>query len=289
MMSNLDLSGTYSKLCFELNALSLLLRHTPHRYAEVAEIAPVPKGEENEEIHNVTVNPVTDESAKILGAKCFQDLLIKENFSQKSARRTVGALVFRASTPAAEKILDKIQTVNALKASIESHVVNEHADRTARFQALHNACPGVMTLHLYRQIRYITEPLTLVSFYWQQKDSLYKPDKDKLLDRIKKECRLSGGEHKVPLQMLIEKINAVEPDNLRCRRRLKIQAAVNLNFVSGKPKTFAAPMPIVLFQDGPIDIKMLSHYDKTNSRKPRSDRSKAETIGYFNGEEIEAV
>lgn len=286
-MKPFSLQNTYLQLCQDLQQLGRLVRNTPSRIAKTAEIAPTLKGFENEPVSFIKIDVTSDDNARELAAKCYQDLHISADYSQKCARRTVGALLFRRSTPQAQQIAKLVKNINVAKGKIESHI-KKLATRQDRFEEFRASCPGVMAMHVYRQIRcYAAGDVTSLHLFWQQKDLLRKVEKEKLIERIKAEQNIASADYQLPLKQLIARISNVDQERLRIRRSAKVQPAANV-VVNGLLKTVPAPMPIILLHDGDVDIKMLESYDSTITRQTRADKIPVQVLGSFSGCWIEA-
>ncbi|HCL5581049.1 TPA: DNA replication terminus site-binding protein [Citrobacter freundii] len=293
----MDLRKTFEQLIDELLALKKLISDSSPLFARVSEIPPVLRGAENETVKEIDPAQLYGREAMIKAVDTWLDLHIKEEFSQKAARRASGVLWFPSDDNAfTAELVRLLEMINTLKASIESHIISNFQTRTSRFEALHNQCTGVLTLHLYRQIRWWhDERISAVRFCWQEKESLLVPDKIELLVRMGKDGREDESQ-KIPMSQLIKKVSSVPEDKLRIRRRLKVQPVANITFgdelnPSGTLKTVTAPMPYIIIQNERPEVKMLGHFDALEraKRKPRNDRVKTEVIGHFHGESIEVI
>jgi DNA replication terminus site-binding protein len=245
---------------------------------------------ENERINNIVVTEQIGREALELAAHSYKDLHINPDYSQKSARRTVGVLWFSPSKVGlAAEIAATVDRINAAKAGIEELIISTYPSRQERFEALRVDCPGVMTLHLYRQIRcYSSGDIDSIRFTWQRKDSLKKPVKEELLQRIREELERSGADYQLPLEQLIQRIVSTPEPYLRERREVKVQPVANV-MAAGVLKTVTAPMPLILLQDKDVEIKMLRSFDASEQRKTRSDKSASEILGTFGGVTIEST
>ncbi|MFC6674022.1 DNA replication terminus site-binding protein [Marinobacterium aestuariivivens] len=279
----------YSAIDRDLTSLTALLRRLSHRAALVAPLPNTPRGMEHEPVQRIVVTEHSGTEAIELAAACYQDLHNNPRYSQKTARRTVGVLwLSPTQTGAKREIEELVERINGAKAAIEDFVTTTYHTRNERFEALRAACPGIMTLHLYRQIRcYGTENVTSIRFSWQRKDALVKPNKAELLQRIHEDLEHSGPDHQLPLEQLIQKVSATPEPRLRVRRHVKVQPAANIMF-GGAVKTVTAPMPIIVLQDADLKLKMISTFDATARRKTRADRVASEILGTFAGITIEA-
>ncbi len=241
--------------------------------------------------------PLCGHEAIMKAVDTWLDMHIKDDYSQKAVRRAAGVLWFPSDDNAfTAELIRLLEQINALKWSIESHIINTYQGRNARFETLHNQCGGVMTLHLYRQIRWWKdERISAVRFCWQEKESLLVPDKVELLLRMGKDSREDESQA-VPMHQLIQKVISVPEERLRIRRRLKVQPVANVTFVSkfnpaGALKTVTAPMPYIIIQNERPEIKMLGNFDafERAKRRPRNDRVKTEVLGSFHGESVEVI
>lgn len=283
------ISEQFSAMCRDLTNLSSLIKRLPPRYAKVAAIPPTGKGMENEPVNKIVVTEQTGREALELAAHSYRDLHINPDYSQKSARRTVGVLWFSPSRiGVADEIAATVERINAAKAGIEEFIISTYPTRQERFEALRADCPGVMTLHLYRQIRcYTNGDIDSIRFTWQRKDSLKKPVKEELLQRIREELERSGPDYQLPLEQLIQKIASTPEPYLRERREVKVQPVANV-MAAGVLKTVTAPMPLIVLQDKDVQLKLLRNFDASEQRKTRSDKAASEILGTFGGVTIES-
>jgi DNA replication terminus site-binding protein len=283
------ISEQWSAMDRDIRSLSSLVKSLQANVAVAAALPNTAKGRENDPIEHITIEERTGKEAQRLAATCYQDLHIDSHFSQKSARRTVGVLWFSPTpTDAISELVELVKRVNEAKASIEEHVTKNYSSRQERFEALRAACPGVMTVHLYRKIRcYNLEDVSTARFTWQRKDVLIRPEKAELLRRINEELVRSGPDHQLPLEQLIHRISGVPAARLRVRRKVKVQPVANVR-VAGVVQTVTAPMPIIIIQKAAPVIKMLSSFHASDRRQTRSDKVDAELLGTFGGVSIEA-
>ncbi|ENM1161411.1 DNA replication terminus site-binding protein [Enterobacter kobei] len=293
----MDLRKTFEQLTDEMLALKKLISESSPLFARVSVIPPVLRGAENEPVNEIVPIQLYGREAMIKAVDTWLDLHIKDEFSQKAARRASGVLWFPTDDNSFTlELVRLLEIINTLKSSMENHIISTFQTRTSRFEALHNQCTGVLTLHLYRQIRWWHDQhISAVRFCWQEKESLLVPDKVELLARMGKDGREDESQ-KIPMSQLIHKVSSVPEDKLRIRRRLKVQPVANITFgdglhVIGGLKTVTAPMPYIIIQDERPEIKMLGHFDALEraKRKPRNDRVKTEVIGHFHGESIEVI
>ena len=293
-MHNVILKQHYYELCEQLNRLQFLITELEPQQAVVAQIPHLNKGQEHEQLNTIVPVIHTDRTAVELAAKAYQDLHIIAGLSQKSARRMPGVLFFDTSKAAgADEIAACVKAINTAKLAIKNYVVSNFSTASARFEILKQACPGVMTVHLYRLIRcYQDEGVKSVRFTWLQQQALLYPDKDKLIKRINLALEQStSANYSEILANLLLAVSTVQPGSIRIRRQVKVQPVANITQWSGAAGPVTAPLPIIILQDTVPSIKIIGEFDAqlASQRKTRSDKLEAELLGYFQGETLEYV
>ncbi len=293
-MDNVFLKQHYNALCEQLNRLQFLLTELEPQHAVVAQIKPIEKSQEHEPITRIEPIILTGRSAAERAAKAYQDLHTIVGISQKSARRTPGVIFFNTNkTPGAEDIAHCVNAINTAKLAIKDYVVSHFKTASERFEILKQACPGVMTVHLYRLIRcYHNEDLKSVRFTWSQQQALLYPDKKVLLKRINQALEQPGSPDYIDtLTTLLRRVNAVPQDAIRIRRQVKVQPVANITKQSGAAGPVTAPLPIIILQEQQPTIKIIGDFDAeiASQRKKRSDTLAANLLGVFQGQTIEEV
>ena len=284
-----DIKSLFEQLTENLYQLERLLSATQPVQALVSRIPAVIKGQEQAVINHIIPELTTDLLAMKLAAEAFKDIHIKHPFSQKSARRYVGVIHLHPDHPNTGKIVEQINIINATKAEIEYAVVSENETRQARFSAIHDNCPGVMTVHLYRKKHCLeNEYVKSLRFSWQRKDSLHQPNKADLLAQIKNEQERATPDNKLALTQLYQKIATTPESELRIRRSVKVQPAANIVRATGL-KTVTAPLPIIIVQKEAIEANEVSEFIASQVRKQRSDKYRNTVLGTFTGRTIERV
>ena len=284
-----DIKGLFDQLTANLCQLEALLATTQPVQALVSRIPAVLKGQEQAPINQISPELSADMLAMKLAAEAFKDIHIKHPFSQKAARRYVGFIHLHPEHENTAKIVTQVNAINNIKAEIEHAVVSENDTRQARFSAIHDNCPGVMTVHLYRKIHCLeNESVKSVRFSWQRKDSLHQPDKLKLLGEINAEKERAASDNQLALAQLYQKVSTTAEHELRIRRPVKVQPAANIVKVTGL-KTVTAPLPIIVVQKEPLEANEVAEFIASQMRKQRSDKRKNTVLGTFSGKTIEKV
>jgi DNA replication terminus site-binding protein len=284
------ISEQFQRMSEDIRSLGTKLARSAINCAVVHQVPATPKGADSDPVSQIVLTEHTGRLAVDLAVKTYLDLAIRPNVSQKVARRSVGALWLPLHhNPAAHEIFDIVERINAAKSGIEQHIVQSYSTRQARFEALRLACPGAMTMHLYRHIRCFSGADVLsVRFSWQRKDSLVIPNKSELMQRIAEEMERARISSQLALNQLLMAVSNTPEDQLRLRRPVRVQPVANIRTELGS-KTVTAPMPIILLQDDELTLKPLADFDASMQRKTRSDRSMSTVLGTFAGVTIEAL
>jgi DNA replication terminus site-binding protein len=284
-----DIKSLFDRLTTNLHQLEKILATTQPVQALVSRIPAVLKGEEQAVIQQIQPELTTDMLAMKLAAEAFKDIHIKHPFSQKSARRYVGVIHLHPGHENTTQIVKQISEINAIKATIEHAVTSNNDTRQARFSAIHDNCPGVMTVHLYRKIHCVDDELVKsVRFSWQRKDALHQPDKVKLLAQITIEQERATPDNQLALAQLYQKIATTSEHALRIRRPVKVQPAANIVKAAGL-KTVTAPLPIIIVQNEQFEASEVADFVASQMRKQRSDKRKNTVLGTLTGHIIEKV
>lgn len=283
------LSDNYEVIQSTLLQLNHLLdSNTPVR-ASVTPVPPVLRTveKEREPVTVISVSEILGQAAVSKAKLAYGDLHIHPDYSQRSARRTPGVLWYSTSPLVTNKVMDVIARINVAKAAIEKEITTQYSARADRFEKLREVCPGVMALHLYRQIRCFNEPMTSARFSWLRKDVVSKVDKAKLLERINADIKRLGDECPNQLFLLKENIVSTPEAMIRARRDIQPQPVANL-MIKGEVKTVTATMPLIVLQSVPLEIKPLTTFDASIKRGTRADKLLTTILGSFNGSIYEA-
>ena len=283
------LSDNYEVIQSSLPQLNHLLdANTPVR-ASVTPVPPVLRTaeKESEPVTIISVSEILGQAAVSKAKLAYGDLHIHPDYSQRSARRTPGVLWYSTSPLVTNKVMEVIAGINVAKAAIEKEITTKYSARADRFEKLREVCPGIMALHLYRQIRCFNEPMTSARLSWLCKDVVSKVDKAKLLERINEDIKRLGDECPSQLLLLKENILSTPEAMIRARRDIQPQPVANL-MINGKVKTVTATMPLIVLQSEPLAIKPLTTFDASVKRGTRADKQAATPLGSFNGSSYEA-
>lgn len=288
---NPPITQMYDELCEQLARLNYLITEAKPMVATVA-VIPGKKPEEQHDHGPIVPEHFIAAAAAGKATEQYLDLHIKKGLCTKTARRTVGAMLYSPDiTPLAGEIPACVEAINLSKLNLKEHLLNTYEERYERFEALRTECPGVMALHLYRQIRCMhNAEVTKVNFTWQRKISLVRPKtKPQLIKMIEKEVNVASPERAAGLIELIKAVMALPIDQIRLRRNVQPQPSANI-WEAGRIRTVTAPMPILVVQNKPIDIKPLPDFDPAVPPTNRTaDKLVTRQIGEVRGIIVEQI
>jgi DNA replication terminus site-binding protein len=300
-----------------LIALDAMLQQNKPLQACVSRIPPLLKGHETEPVERIEPETLFNLEAVALAGTAYCDLLITPPWSQKSTRRYVGVIRYPANTTISNDTVVLVQQINQSKAELERIVTETYPTRSLRFAAIREAAHGVMTKHLYRQILcFDQQEIQSIRFSWQRKDTVIKAGPAKiaeLMEQIHAAYLCASEDAQVPLKQLMENVPMVDLEQLRIRYPVKVQPCANVvsaippvanriarrsqeiteGSLTGKGymKTYNAPLPLLVFQDEPIQSAAIGQFNAkaAAARQPRSDKAPVQLVGTFAGIRIEQV
>ncbi|WGL94255.1 DNA replication terminus site-binding protein [Arsenophonus nasoniae] len=269
----------------ELNSLSLTS-------AIVFKLPETKKGDENNDINQITITTLTGDTALDLALANYNRLFIHDNpyhISNKTAIRLPGALCFHLSAQRYSVIKRQLETINKLKTKLKDIVTCESGiKKEQRFEFIHQQLHGLITLNAYRKINYVDSPDS-INFGWANKKIVNKVTKAQILERLHKNYRsekVMSAYTKQQWRYLVEKeiqdINSIPNDAiLKIQRPVKVQPIARVWYANEKRQVqYACPLPLLSFS---CDTKhltklgTLSDYDINNIKikhKPKNKKLK---------------
>lgn len=145
-----------------LNELTLSLidelKEVGFAKAEYFQLPEISSTEENIIPESISVSKITGELAHKAILNAFSDMYKKPGLSSRVLKRHPGLLVIKEANKQA--IIDRIAQVNSAKAAFKNCILAID-NNDARFEAVHNAMPNLITLAAYRKILVKLNPLFL--------------------------------------------------------------------------------------------------------------------------------
>lgn len=291
-----DITKLYQAIQKDLSKLSGLLKTTSEVSALVAKVPPVLAGQENLAIKPFQLESLVGARAREAAAKCYADLHIRSPYSQKASRRTIGVLHFWPEAKRRQQLTSLVQAINHAKLEFKTEIISNYKTRMEKFNAIHEACPGVMTNHLYRTISLIEEQhVQSFSLSWLHNDKVERVPKETLLQELSDAYETAESQVKFIYANLLAQVAATPEELLRLRRPNKLRVSRNIKMNCDKlpanvKANSVAPMPVIVVQPERFMIKPIPNYDPdAKSRRTRSDKAHNIQLGTFAGKTIEKL
>ncbi|MGB6189824.1 DNA replication terminus site-binding protein [Aeromonas molluscorum] len=265
-----------------LAELAEQLKQLPLLEAQVYPLPPVLQGQEHDPISQITVGQLCGEAAREAAIAAYQYHGARPGCSTKSTQRLPGWLRFPASCAA--QISTLVEEINHCKQGFKAQV-QQAGGRDEKFELVHNALPGVITLQIYRQLSLLRGELHSLGFTWADKQTIRRLSREQVI------AMLERSRHYVPMlsnpsqwQQMVDQevydIRRLPADaQLRIRRPVKTHPMVNLLWRDREPskQQIKASLPLLLCTDSAPLIKPLGHYPP-KLRQPRRDRKGGERL-----------
>ncbi|MGL4795755.1 MAG: DNA replication terminus site-binding protein, partial [Aeromonas jandaei] len=135
-----------------LNQLATLLGQLELQEAHVYPLPPVAQGEEHDPISQIEVGYLSGDEALAATLSAYRDHSARPGCSTKATRRLPGWLRF--PTAAAPLIQPLVEEINQRKLDFKA-LVQQAGGRDEKFELVHTALPGVITLQVYRKLTWL--------------------------------------------------------------------------------------------------------------------------------------
>ena len=116
----------------------------------------------------------------------FQDHSARPGCSTKATHRLPGWLRFPAAC--ARELAPVIEEINAHKLAFKA-MVQAAGGRDEKFELVHGALPGVITLQVYRKLTLLTGELHSLGFTWADKQSISRLSREQVLEMLERSRR----------------------------------------------------------------------------------------------------
>ncbi len=269
LRSIFDLTNEY------LQGLCQQLDESEHRQLDYFQL-PMPSAElEAKPLNHIDVTHIKNGSALPLIKGAYLDFLRDKDQSGRLAKRHPGIVCLpKRYFVNFEPYLLKI---NQLKTEFKDLVLTLD-NNDARFDAVHSAVPGLMTLSFYRQIHYQANDPYSIRFTWMTKHSTKSLTRKLALTMLERSSAYSNPRmiDQSHWQQLVEQekrkvASLSENEKLRIRRPIRVTPEVNIRFADNRRYHVSGALPFLVFDDNPeLKIGHLSNYH------PKSDPRKQE-------------
>lgn len=263
------LEEALARLARQLSQLPLLEAH-------VYPLPAVPQGQEHEPIEQIEVGYLGGEEALAATLAAYQDHSARPGCSTKATHRLPGWLRFSAAS--ASQLRPLIEEINARKLAFKG-LVQQAGGRDEKFELVHRALPGVITLQVYRKLTLLEGELHSLGFTWADKQSINRLSREQVLEMLERSRRyipaLSNNEEwsKMVDQEVYDLRRLPADAELRIRRPVKTHPMSNLLWQDREPRKqqLKASLPLLLCSDTQPGVTHLGHYPP-KLRQARRDR-----------------
>ncbi|MCP1265100.1 DNA replication terminus site-binding protein [Aeromonas hydrophila] len=263
------LEQALDNLAAQLEQLELLEAH-------VYPLPAVPQGQEHEPIEQIEVGYLGEEAALAATLSAYRDHSARPGCSTKATHRLPGWLRFPAAcAPLLRPLIDE---VNECKLAFKA-LVQQAGGRDEKFELVHRALPGVITLQVYRKLTWLQGELHSLGFTWADKQSISRLSRELVLEMLERSRRyipaLSNNEEwsKMVDQEVYDIRRLPADAELRIRRPVKTHPMINLLWQDREPRKqqLKASLPLLLCSDTLPAVTHLGHYPP-KLRQARRDR-----------------
>ncbi|MGY4019910.1 DNA replication terminus site-binding protein, partial [Aeromonas salmonicida] len=170
------------------------------------------------------------------------------------------------------------EEINARKLAFKG-LVQQAGGRDEKFELVHRALPGVITLQVYRKLTQLEGELHSLGFTWADKQSINRLSREQVLEMLERSRRyipaLSNNEEwsKMVDQEVYDLRRLPADAELRIRRPVKTHPMINLLWQDREPRKqqLKASLPLLLCSDTQPGVTHLGHYPP-KLRQARRDR-----------------
>ena len=276
MVSKVQIRSQFD-LMNELTSLLIdELRVCEYSKAEYYQLPDINSVDENIIPESIPVKKLTGEIAHRAILNSFTDIYKKESLSSRVLKRHPGLLVLKNADVLA--LTSRIQQVNKAKAAFKECVLAID-NNDARFEAVHNAVPNLITLAAYRKIYFQSESPFSVRFTWMHKHATKTLTKKMALEMLDKSAGYRNPRmidqqkwQSLVAQEQIRVASLGEKEKLRIRRPTRVSPQVNVRYTAENRYHVSAALPFILINPQP-DVKLgtLPDYQKPESHPRKKE------------------
>ncbi|KAA1157414.1 DNA replication terminus site-binding protein [Pseudoalteromonas fuliginea] len=244
--------------------------------AEYYQLPDVSSIDESKVPESIIVSKISGAPAKKAILHSFSDIYKKSGLSSRVLKRHPGLLVIKNADKHA--LNNRIAQVNKAKATFKECILAIDSN-DARFEAVHNAIPNLITLAAYRKIHSESESPFSVRFTWMHKHATKTLTKKMALEMLDKSAGYRNPRmiDQQKWQSLVAQEQARvaslgEKEKLRIRRPTRVSPQVNVRYTAQNRYHVSAALPFILINPEPdVKLGILQNYEKPLSHPRKRD------------------
>ncbi|WP_105169507.1 DNA replication terminus site-binding protein [Pseudoalteromonas sp. T1lg23B] len=233
------------------------------------ELPKIEKEQEEKAPLSISVNKISGNEATKKIVSAYKDLFLDEKVSGKVVQRHPGLITINDHDGSLNA---RLHAVNEAKQKFKELIL-QIPNNDARFDAVHNAVPSLITIAGYRKIHSETAIPYSIRFTWMTKHATRTLSKEAALEMLSRSSNYSNPRmiDQQSWQTLVEqekvRVSSLSPKSkLRIRRPTRVSPEVNVRFTAQKRYHVSAALPFILFNPHPeTKLGDLSNYEKTDN------------------------
>jgi len=257
-----------------MNELILLLveelKACEYSKAEYYQLPNIGSADENIVPESIITNMISGDSAHKSILNSFTDIYKKDGLSSRVLKRHPGLLVIKNADK--ESLNNRIAQVNKAKADFKTCIVAID-NNDARFEAVHNAMPNLITLAAYRKIHSESDSPFSVRFTWMHKHATKTLTKKMALEMLDKSAGYRNPRmidqqkwQSLVAQEQMRVASLGEKEKLRIRRPTRVSPQVNVRYTAQNRYHVSAALPFILINPEPdVKLGILPDYQKPDA------------------------
>ena len=257
-----------------MNELTLLLveelKACEYSKAEYYQLPNISSDDENIVPESIITNRISGDLAHKSILNSFTDIYKKDGLSSRVLKRHPGLLVIKNADK--ESLNNRIAQVNKAKADFKACIVAID-NNDARFEAVHNAMPNLITLAAYRKIHSESDSPFSVRFTWMHKHATKTLTKKMALEMLDKSAGYRNPRmidqqkwQSLVAQEQMRVASLGEKEKLRIRRPTRVSPQVNVRYTAQNRYHVSAALPFILINPEPdVKLGILPDYQKPDA------------------------
>ena len=244
--------------------------------AEYYQLPDVSSLDEKKVPETISVSKISGELAQKSILNSFSDIYTKSGLSSRVLKRHPGILVIKNADKQA--LNNRIAQVNKAKSAFKECILAID-NNDARFEAVHNAIPNLITLAAYRKIHSESESPFSVRFTWMHKHATKTLTKKMALEMLEKSAGYRNPRmidqqkwQTLVAQEQLRVSSLAEKEKLRIRRPTRVSPQVNVRYTAQNRYHVSAALPFILINPEPdVKLGILPNYEKPLSHPRKRD------------------